>query len=441
MRPIVVVDDDRDMCELIDATLGPLGFEVRWFTNPQAALEYVRHNPVEVVLTDVRMPGLSGIELCKRVHEWHPDLPVIVLTGFGSMETAVQAIRAGAYDFLPKPVELDALELAVQRAADHHRLSTEVKRLRGEVSSATGLIGSSVAFQKVIDLVPKAARSDMPVLIQGETGTGKELLARALHDESKRAGRPFVAVNCSAIPENLVESELFGHLRGAFTDAHVDRAGLFIEAGDGTLFLDEVGELPLSVQPKLLRALQEHRVRPVGSDREAQVRCRVIAATNIDMKQAFSTGRFRSDLYYRLAVIRMSMPPLRDRSADILELAHHFVARASARMGTEVRGISTAAARVLLGYAWPGNVRELENAIDRAVAMTDSELLVPGDLPEEVLEGREHPGEQVGIVTLAELESAHICRVLEVTGGNKKAAAELLGLDRRTLYRKLERLG
>jgi len=441
MRPIVVVDDDRDMCELMDATLGPLGFEVRWFTDPAAALEFIRHHPVEVVLTDVRMPGISGIDLCERVHEWHPDLPVIVLTGFGSMDTAVQAIRAGAYDFLPKPVELDSLELAVQRAADHHRLTTEVKRLRGEVSTATGLIGSSVAFQKVIDLVPKAARSDMPVLIQGETGTGKELLARALHEASKRAGKPFVAVNCSAIPENLVESELFGHIRGAFTDAHGDRAGLFVEAGDGTLFLDEVGELPLSVQPKLLRALQEQRVRPVGSDREVQVRCRVIAATNIDMKQAFSTGKFRSDLYYRLAVIRMSMPPLRDRSADILELAHHFVARASARMGTEVRGISTAAARALLGYAWPGNVRELENAIDRAVAMTDSELLVPGDLPEEILDGRENPGEQVGIVTLAELENAHIRRVLEATGGNKKAAAELLGLDRRTLYRKLERLG
>lgn len=432
---VIVVDDDRAMGELVDAALTPLGFDFEIFTRPALALAAVKKG-AQLVLADVRMPEMDGVELCRRIHEFRPSVPVILLTGFGSMETAVEAMRAGAYDFLSKPVSLDELEFTVQRAAKLVELSEEVQGLQC-ASLEDRLIGTSSSFNAVLAKVAKACRTDVPVLLTGETGTGKEVIARELHENSARRRHPFVAVNCSAIPDNLVESELFGHTKGAFTDASSARTGLIAEAGKGTLFLDEIGELPLHVQPKLLRALQERTIRPVGANREVNIECRIVAATNLDLKQAVENGSFRSDLYFRLAVIRVQLPPLRERTVDILPLAQLFARRAAKRLGLPDIGLTPEIAQVLMAYSWPGNVRELENAMERAVALTDSEALCPLDLPEEIIEPTS--ADCGGLVTLAQLERAHIRRVLSATDGNKKRAAEILGLDRRTLYRKLER--
>jgi len=309
---------------------------------------------------------------------------------------------------------------------------------------SNGIVGDSLAMRRVLELVPRAARSDVSVLVTGETGTGKELVARALHAASPVRSGPFVPVNCAAIPEALIESELFGHTRGAFTDAKTTRKGLFVEANGGTLFLDEVGELPLTLQPKLLRALQEQRVRPVGADSEVEVSCRVVSATNRELRAAADAGRFRADLFYRLAVIRVELPPLRTRARDVLLLAQRFIDRATNRTGRGVLGMTTPVARTLLAYAWPGNVRELENCIERAVALTEHDRLVLADLPDEV---RRTPrvvdeiddDDPARLPTIAELEQRHIGRVLDAVDGNKSIAARILGVDRRTLYRKLER--
>ncbi|MFT6817867.1 MAG: DNA-binding NtrC family response regulator, partial [Myxococcota bacterium] len=378
MRQVVVVEDDQAMRDFLVESIRALGFEVHAFSSAVAAIDHVRVHPVDTVLTDVRMPGMNGIELCKAVDALKPDLPVIVLTGFGSMDVAVEAMRANAYDFLSKPVELEPLEFAIKRAVEHHQLTSEIRAIRQVIPHYSyGMIGNSPAFQSLLAQIPKAARADVGVVIQGETGTGKELLARALHDASPRSDEPFVAINCAAIPSTLLESELFGHVRGAFTDARADRAGLFQQAGRGTLFLDEIGELEPAIQPKLLRAIQEKQVRAVGADRDRPVACRVIAATHADIQNPTPDNAFRRDLYYRLAVIRLQVPPLRERGSDILALAEHFVATAAERMSAPVTGISTQAARILLGYDWPGNVRELQNAMERAVAMADGVLIAP----------------------------------------------------------------
>jgi len=444
---VLVVDDDIAMCELIRDGMSPLGFEVAMETSGSKALEQIRTSDFDVVLTDLRMRGMSGLELCNEVQQLRPDVPVVVITAFGNMEAAVEAIRAGAYDFLAKPIELETLEIVLGRAVRHRELTREVRTLRREVRHVnrfSGIIGDSAAMRRLFDLLPRASRSDVPVLLTGETGTGKELVAHALHDASTRAEEPFVAVNCAAIPVNLLESELFGHVRGAFTDAHTSRQGLFVEARGGTIFLDEVGELPLPLQPKLLRVLQEGRVRPVGANREVGIDCRVVAATNRDLKADSDEGRFRSDLYYRIAVIRLSLPPLRTRAGDILLLAQHFLDRAASRMGRNVVSLTTPVARALLAYPWPGNVRELENCIERAVALTEHDRLLLDDLPEEVRNYRapiDHAGDDdpAHLPPLEDVERRHILRVLDAVEGNKSLAAQILGVDRRTLYRKLER--
>ncbi len=442
---LLVIDDKIAMCELVQAGLAPLGVEVSWESDPKIALEVIRQSTPDAVLTDIRMPGMTGIELCSRIHQIAPAMPVIVMTGFGTLDLAIEAIRAGAYDFLSKPIELDVLEFSVRRALEHARLSAEVRHLNDAlnqlqpVGMSYRLEGSSPPMLRLLDMLPKTATSDISVLIEGETGTGKELLARDLHDHSPRAKGPFVAVNCAALPETLAESDLFGHVEGAYTDARSTRAGLFAQASGGTFFLDEIGELPTRLQPKLLRALQESLIRPVGSDKEVSLDCRVIAATNRDLKAEAKAGRFRSDLYYRVAVIKIQMPPLRERKGDILALAQHFNRRIAERLGIRPPGLSKEVATCLLGYSWPGNVRELENAIERAVALCSGEVLVVEDLPEELWEKAEPEADEVGLISLAELEERHIRRVLRAVAGNKKAAAEILGLDRRTLYRKLQR--
>ena len=450
MKPqILIVDDDRGMCELLELGLSKRGFEIRSTTEPRKVLDLLQQGSFEAVVTDLNMPGQNGIELTRQLAGNRPDLPVVVVTAFGSMESAIEAMRAGAYDFVTKPLEVDALALVLQRAVQHRALREEVKLLRRAVAASQSfdnLLGESSEMRHVFDLLSRVAEADVSVLVLGESGTGKELVARAIHTRSPRKAGPFVAVNCSALPEPLLESELFGHTRGAFTDARGARRGLFQQAHGGTLFLDEIGDLPLSLQPRLLRALQERKVRPVGSDAEIDIDVRVLAATNQDLEVAVNERHFRGDLYYRLNVVQLRLPPLRARGNDALLLAQHFLDQAAARLGKRVERLTTKAAERLLAYNWPGNVRELQNCIERAVALTAYDQLGVDDLPERVRDYRpsqvilasDHPSE---LVTMDEIERRYILRVMDVVGGNKSLAAQILGFDRRTLYRKLERYG
>ncbi|HEY1548501.1 MAG TPA: sigma-54 dependent transcriptional regulator [Kofleriaceae bacterium] len=443
---ILIVDDEEDTALLLRDSLRKRGFDVDAVTSGQAALEHLRTSPADVVVTDVQMAGISGIELCQELRTRHPDLLPIVLTGQGGLETAIAAIRAGAYDFITKPVKIDALAIAVGRAVEHLTLRREVKRLRSAADRDVpidGIAGSSPAIRETIELVRRVADSDATVLVTGESGTGKELVARALHNLSPRRDQPFVAVNCAAMPAPLLESELFGHARGAFTDAKSARAGLFVQAGAGTIFLDEVGEMPIEMQVKLLRVLQERRVRPVGDDTEVAVRARVVTATNRDLEAEVAAKRFREDLFYRINVVPIAVPPLRDRAGDVLLLAQFFLDRAAKRLGKPVRSITVPAARLLSEYDWPGNVRELENSMERAVALCRLDAITVDDLPSKLRESDaqhmvvalESPAE---LVTLDELGGRYVRRVLASVNGNKTRAAKILGIDRRSLYRRLE---
>jgi two-component system response regulator AtoC len=371
------------------------------------------------------------------------------MTAFGSMETAVSALRVGAHDFITKPIENELFRLLIERAVRHRHLRSEVRRLRRAVESTRSyeeILGGSPAMGSLFRLIERVAKSAASVLITGESGTGKELVARAIHARSGRGEAPFVAVNCAAMPEPLLESELFGHAKGAFTDARAARGGLFVKAQGGTLFLDEIGELPITLQPKILRALQERAVRPVGSDQEIPIDVRFIAATNRDLETEVEERRFREDLYFRINVIHVELPPLRSRGGDVLLLAQHFVAHHAAVSQKPVRGISSEAASRLQQYPWPGNVRELQNCMERAVALTEYDEITVEDLPERV---RKHRSSHVVVasndpselVSLEEVERRYILKVLDAVGGNKTMAGKILGLDRKTLYRKMERWG
>jgi len=448
-RHVLVVDDDQDVCAFLEVRLAGLGFTVDWTTSPEAALERLASGEVDVVLTDLKMADMTGLELCERIVSRRPDVPVVVMTAFGTIETAIAAIRVGAYDFITKPVETDALVVTLERALQHRALRAEVERLRRVVGDSAGhgeLVGASAAMRWLYDLIDRVATSDTTVLITGESGTGKEIVARELHRRGPRSTGPFVVVDCAAIRDSLLESELFGHARGAFTDARRARAGLFQEASGGTLFLDEIGDLAQLLQPKLLRALQEHTVRPVGGDREIPFDVRVIAATNRDLEEAVEQGRFRQDLYFRLNVIRVDVPPLRARGTDVVLLAQRFVDQHAGDASKRVSGLSAAAAERLLAYPWPGNVRELQNCIERAVALAEGDRIAVADLPESVREHRRSDvvllsSDSSQLVTLEEVERRYIRRVMEAVGGHRSKAARVLGLDRKTLYRKLSRDG
>ncbi len=422
------------------------GFEVTATSSAAAALTALQDGEWDVVATDINMAGMTGLTLCERVVANHRNLPVVLITAYASVEIAVQAVRAGAYDFLSKPFELNALVLAFERAIRHRRLNAEVQRLREVVAQATemdGIIGTSPAIRRVFELVERVAPTQASILITGKSGTGKELVARALHKHSSRSSGPFVAVNCAAIPEALLESELFGHARGAFTDARSARQGLFLKAHGGTLFLDEIADMPIAMQTKLLRALQERTVRAVGGDREESFDARLLTATNRDIDAEVHEGRFREDLFFRINVIRIDLPPLAARGHDILLLAQAFLSRASLQVKPRVTGLSNAAAARLLAYAWPGNVRELENCMERAVAMARGEDITVDDLPEIVRAYQSTdlsiPGApETELLPLEEVERRHILRVLAAVGGSKAAASAVLGLHPSTLYRKLE---
>ncbi len=444
---ILVIDDDRALCDLLEEDLGRRGHQVYSALNVGAARELIRQHDVDIVLTDLNMPGVNGIDFCAELHENRPDLPVVIMTAFGSLETAISALRAGAYDFVTKPVDLDLLSIALERALQHRLLQERVRLLDEQVRRQQpddDLMGESPALLTIKEQIVRIADLDTSVLISGESGTGKELVARALHRQSRRKEGPFVAINCAALPESLLESELFGHVRGAFTDARESRKGLFVEASGGTLLLDEIGEMPLALQPKLLRVLEDHKVRPLGGSQEIDCNVRVIAASHRDLSEAVAKGSFRNDLFYRLNVIQLELPPLRQRGNDILLLAQKFVIELSQRFNKSVTGLSQPAAACLLAYHWPGNIRELRNVIERAIALTLHDQLTVEDLPEQL----RHPAgtttvpnslvDPGSILPLEEMERRYIHQVLEQLDGNRTLAAKLLGVDRKTLYRKLK---
>ncbi len=446
---ILVVDDDADAVEALAESLRARGFRATPETNPNEAIADAIGDKYDVVVTDLQMRSLDGLALCERIVGARPDLPVVVVTGHASVDAAVGALRAGAYDFIVKPVDPEILALTVERAVQHHLLRSEVQRLRIAVAADTDpsprLLGKSPAMRKVLDVVSRIAPTQATVLITGESGTGKELIARAIHENSPRRDGPFIAINCAAVPASLLESELFGHAKGAFTDAKNSRRGLFLEAQGGTLFLDEIGEMPLEMQVKLLRALQERVVRAVGGTGDTAFDARVVAATNKDLEREVLEKRFREDLYYRVNVCSVEAPPLRERAGDVPLLARAFVDRFANKHEKAVKGIAAAALAKLVQYDWPGNVRELENGIERAVAMAQYDQLVIEDLPERVRAYRPEQGDMLSPTTVSELvslddfERRYISHVIGLVKGNKSRAARILGLDRRTLYRKLER--
>ncbi|MEC8509281.1 MAG: sigma-54 dependent transcriptional regulator [Planctomycetota bacterium] len=443
---LLVVDDQVSMTRWLCSDLQGRGFTTEASNSPEEIVDQLPQLNFDLVLTDVRMPRISGLELCREITARRPDIPVIVMTAFGDMEAAIEAMRAGAYDFITKPLEVDLLEIALQRAVDHRRLQMQLEKLEKQVqeSSRAGvLVGESPIMLDLIGQIERAGPSGAAILITGESGTGKELVARALHDSSARKAKPFIAVNCAALPEALIESELFGHAKGAFTDARDARKGLFAQADGGTLFLDEIGDLPLNLQAKLLRVLEQQTIRPIGSDQEQAIDVRVLSATHQDLEAKVEREEFRQDLYYRLNVIEIEVPPLRARGNDVLLLAHTFLQQFAEKSGKAVVGIAEPAATKLLDYDWPGNVRELRNVLERAVTMTQYDRVIVDDLPARVQQftrnefvfGSEDPS---NLVSLAELEQRYIVHVLQMVGNNRTRAARLLGLDRKTLYRKLK---
>jgi DNA-binding NtrC family response regulator len=448
-RHVLIVDDDHATLRLIELGLRSEGFKLTTVPSAEDALRVLSEQEVRVVLTDLNMPRMNGVELCSHIAAAHPDVPVIVITAFGSMESAILAMRSGAFDFLTKPFEIEALTLAVRRAVEHHELRAEVRRLRLAVGAGDPtheLIGVSPSMAQVRSLLARIALSEATVLVTGETGTGKEVAARAIHAGSKRASGPFVALNCAAVPETLLESELVGHVRGAFTDARASRTGLLVSASGGTLFLDEIGDLPLELQPKLLRIVEARQVRPIGSNTEIPFDTRIVTATHRDLESAIEDGRFREDLYYRLNVLTVDMPPLRSRGGDVLLLGQHFIRQFAQATDKAVQGISGPAAAALLKYPWPGNVRELRNAMERAVALTAYDGISLEDLPDKIRDYQPRhvivAGDDLSeLVPLEEVEKRYILRVLEAAGGNKSVAAQKLGVNRKTLYRKLAMYG
>ncbi|MDT8367886.1 MAG: sigma-54 dependent transcriptional regulator [Longimicrobiales bacterium] len=447
---ILVIDDDKGLRTSLALILSDAGHDVVAVEDGERGLAAAEEQRPDLILCDVRMPGMDGLEFLDRHRDSGGDALVIVITAYGSIDLAVEAMKRGAYDYIPKPFGAEEVLLTVRKAEERENLRREVGRLRNEVRVERRfgeIVARSPRMVEALEVAAKAAPHDSPVLITGASGTGKELVARLIHRESPRVSGPFVPVNCGAIPENLLESEFFGHVKGAFTGADANRGGLFEAAEGGTLFLDEVGELPLPLQVKLLRALQERRVRPVGGRAEIEVNARVISATNCDLDQAVSEGAFREDLYYRLAVIPVHLPTLAARREEIPELARHLLDRHRERLSIEIEGIAPEAMEILLGHAWPGNVRELENVLERALVLADGDEIRATDLPESVRvprppEVRADPDGDLSVKRRsAELEKYLIQCALERTGGNKTAAAELLDLSPRALRYKVQDYG
>ncbi len=446
-RTVLVVDDEEPLRQLLSVILRDAGYEARAVSSAADALKELAARDYDLVLTDVRMPRTDGIALLRELHRLQPDLTVVVMSAYGSHDAALEAMKAGAYDYLSKPFKPDDVVLLLRKAEERERLRRENRRLRAELAGGyhpEHLVGASAAMQDVLRQLRKVAPQKTTVLVEGESGTGKELVARALHELSPRASLPFVAVNCGAIPAELMESELFGHVKGAFTDAARDKRGLAAEADGGTLFLDEVGELPLALQVKLLRLLQEEELRPVGDTRSRRVDVRVVAATGRTLRAAVERGEFREDLFWRLNVVAVRLPPLRERPEDIPLLADHFLARLR-RLRPELPSMSLSgeAREALLAHRWPGNVRELEHAIERAVVLAEGPVIGEEELPESVRErprgaAAAPPGDLSLRRAIQAVEAEVLRAALERTGGNRTRAAELLGISYRALLYKIK---
>lgn len=443
-RKILVIDDEVRWCELLKDTLAGEGFDVTVASDSTLASQLINQVDFDVILTDLRMAGKDGLELLEETKKVTPTTPVILITAFGSIDSAVQAMKLGAYDFIAKSGDMSELILAVEKALETKSLRKEVLGLRRKLESQYSfhkMIGKSPLMQRIYQLIEMVCDTSSNVLITGESGTGKELVAKAIHYNGARKNGPFIAVNCAAIPENLLESELFGYRKGAFTDAKTDKEGLVVGASGGTLFLDEVTEMPPSLQAKILRVIEAREVRPLGGTTTYPTDIRIISTSNRDIQSRIDEGLFRSDLYYRLRVIDIDLPTLRERREDIPLLVRHFLTRFNKDLKKKVAQVSNEAMKIFMDYSWPGNVRELENVVQRAVTLCRSETVVPDDLPAVMTRTGDEsyidrlPGRGL---TLEELEREYVRHVLAEARGNRSRAAEILGIDRKTLYRKLK---
>jgi len=447
---VLIVDDDHAHRTMLGTLLKGWGYETEEANDGDVAVRMAHDTPFDLILMDIRMIKLSGLDALSEIRAYNPAIPIIIMTAYSSVETAVEALKKGAYDYLTKPLDFDELRLGMERAMDHRQLREENRILRetlGEQFKREKIVGSSPAMVRLLETVAQIAPSEATVLITGESGTGKELIAGAIHFNSRRKDGPFIKVNCAALTETLLESELFGHEKGAFTGAYRRKEGQFKMADGGTLFLDEVSEMPLSMQVKLLRVLQEREFTRVGGEETIKVDVRLVAATNKDLAKEIETGRFREDLYYRLNVVTLEVPPLRQRTEDIPLLAQHFLAHFSMKNRRELKGFTPQAMDKMLRYPWPGNVRELMNAVERAVVLSRSEYIDVTDLPFSI---QDHEGEEASStdtiiassgMPLEEVEKRTILKTLEATRGNKSEAARRLGITRKTLHKKLKKYG
>jgi two-component system response regulator HydG len=440
-RPtVLVVDDEASILEALGKVLNKEGLEVLTAQNGREALEVVRRQPVQLIITDLRMPAMGGDDLLKAVKAITPEVQVILMTAYGTVEVAVEAMKRGAYDFIEKPFKRASVVASVRKALEKAALISENRQLRAQLATHREIVGHSQVLRATLEVARQAANSTASVLLLGESGTGKELVSRYIHVHSPRGSKAFVPVNCAALPESILESELFGHEKGAFTGAVRSRAGRFVEAHGGTLFLDEIAEISPGVQVKLLRALQEGEIEPVGGS-TVQVDFRLVCATNRDLTEEVRSGNFREDLFYRINVIPIRIPPLRDRMEDVPLLADHFVRKYARKHDKDAQEVSEAAMATMMNYAWPGNIRELENAVERAVVLSRSSCVDVDDLPAELRDPQAGNGRQVTFsvgTALEEIERRMILETLKFTRGDKRLAADLLGIATRTIYRKLE---
>lgn len=443
-KRILILDDDPVTCNFLKELLTKEGYEVFTTTKGHEALKLGREMDFNLVISDIRLDESDGFEILKTFRKMKPSLPIILITAFGSVEGALEAIKEGAFDYISKPFRIDDLlqkvSQAIERSETEGEEQIKIQTLRKQYDFSD-IVGINTKMLEIFKTVARIANSKSTVLIQGESGTGKEVVARAIHLNSPRASKPFIVINCSSIPETLLESELFGYVKGAFTGATINKKGLLEEAHHGTCFMDEIGDLPQSVQIKLLRFLQDHRIRRIGSNEEIEVDVRIVAATNRNLEELVKRGIFREDLYYRLNVVNIHIPPLRERKDDIPVLVEHFIRKYGIENNRKVYGISDDAMKILLSYDWPGNVRELENVIQRAVTLSHGPIIRPEDLPNHLYRKEPFHIASEELLPLREIQKRYIMKVLEKTGGNKTKAAEILGINRKTLYRIARRYG